>query len=356
MSIGEWAGSQVFKLVHGHNLVYNTCWEDPRLDHQALKLAADDTVLVITSAGCNALDYALAGPKQVVAVDMNPRQNALLDLKLAGIRHLEYEDFFAMFGCGRLPGAERIYQDKLRPALSEWPRNYWDRWIKFFDPENRRPFYFRGTCGTFAMLINVYINRVAKLRPQINDLLQCATVAQQQEIYERHFRERFWSKSMRFAMRRDTILTLLGVPQAQRYQIDTQYPGGINRFLQDCVEAVFARLPLCDNYFWRVYMTGSYTPECCPEYLKPENFQKLRGALADRVETHTDSVEGFLTKDPRPITRFVLLDHMDWLSTRRLPLLAQEWQWIVRRAAPARGSCGGAPACGPILSIRRRSW
>jgi S-adenosylmethionine-diacylglycerol 3-amino-3-carboxypropyl transferase len=334
MSISEWAGGQVFKLVHGHNLVYNTCWEDPRLDHQALKLTPDDTVLVITSAGCNALDYALAGPKQVVAVDMNPRQNALLDLKLAAIRNLEYEDFFAMFGQGRLPGARKIYADKLRPALSEWPQRYWDRWIKFFQPKNRRPFYFRGTCGTFAMMINFYINRVAKLRPHINNLLDCETVAQQQEIYDRHVRERFWSKSMRFAMRRDTVLSLLGVPKAQRYQIETQYPGGITRFVQDSVEAVFARLPLSDNYFWRVYMTGRYTHECCPDYLKPENFQKLRDGLADRVQTHTDSVEGFLAKDPRPISRFVLLDHMDWLSTQRLPLLAREWQWIVRRAAP----------------------
>src|SRR5208283_2232086 len=104
--------------------------------------------------------------------------------------------------------------------------------------------------------------------------------------------------------------------------------------VRDCVDAVFARLPLVDNYFWRVYITGRYTPRCCPEYLKPENFQKLRDGLADRVEVHTDSAEGFLAKDPRPISRFVLLDHMDWLSTRRLPLLAQEWQWIVRRAAP----------------------
>jgi S-adenosylmethionine-diacylglycerol 3-amino-3-carboxypropyl transferase len=334
MSIREWAGGRVFQLVHGHNLVYNTCWEDPRLDRKALKLTADDTVLVITSAGCNALDYALAGPKQVVAVDMNPRQNALLDLKLAGIRNLHYEDFFAMFGDGRLPGAKKIYEDRLRPALSPWPRRYWDRWIEFFDPQNRRPFYYRGTCGTFAMLINWYINRVARLRPYFDDLLQCVTVAQQQEIYDRHLRERFWSKSVHFAIRRDTILSLLGVPQAQRHQIETQYPGGISRFVQDCVEAVFARLPLSDNYFWRVYMTGHYTRECCPEYLKPENFQKLRDGLADRVRTHTASVEGFLTKDSRPISRFVLLDHMDWLSTQRLPLLAREWQWIVRRAAP----------------------
>jgi S-adenosylmethionine-diacylglycerol 3-amino-3-carboxypropyl transferase len=336
MSLSEWAGGQVFKFIHGHNLVYNTCWEDPRLDRRALKLTPDDTVLVITSAGCNALDYALAGPRQVVAVDMNPRQNALLELKLAAIRNLEYEDFFAMFGLGRLKGVRKTYREKIRPGLTDWPKRYWDRWIEFFDAKNRRPFYFRGTCGTFALLINLYINRVAKLRPHIDDLLRCATVAEQQEIYDRHLRDRFWSTSMRFAMRRDTILSLLGVPRAQRYQIETQYPGGINQFVQDCVETVFAKLPLQDNYFWRVYMTGCYTPDCCPEYLKPENYRLLRESLADRVETHTDSVEGFLTKDPRPISRFVLLDHKDWLSTRRLPLWAQEWQWIVRRAAGAR--------------------
>jgi len=334
MSIREWTGGRVFQLVHGHNLVYNTCWEDPRLDRQAMKLTADDTVLVITSAGCNALDYALAGPKQVVAVDMNPRQNALLDLKLAAIRHLEFEDFYAMFGNGRLPGARKIYEEKLRPTLGEWPREYWDRWIEFFDPHNRRPFYFRGTSGTFAMLINLYFNRVIKLRPRINELLECTSLDQQQEIYDRHLRDRIWTRPVRFAMRRDTVLSLLGVPRPQRHQIETQYSGGINQFVRDCVDAVFARLPLADNYFWRVYLTGRYTPQCCPEYLKPENFQKLRGGLADRVETQTDSVEGFLTNDPRPISRFVLLDHMDWLSTRRLPLLAQEWQWIVRRAAP----------------------
>ena len=47
MSLVEWAGSRVFSIVHGNNLVYNTCWEDPRLDHQALNLTADDTMAPI---------------------------------------------------------------------------------------------------------------------------------------------------------------------------------------------------------------------------------------------------------------------------------------------------------------------
>ena len=61
----------MFNMVHGRNLVYNTCWEDPRLDRVALELGPNDNVLVITSAGCNALDYALDAPNSVHAVDMN---------------------------------------------------------------------------------------------------------------------------------------------------------------------------------------------------------------------------------------------------------------------------------------------
>jgi len=333
MSVGEWMSSRWFQFVHQNNLVYNCCWEDPRLDRIALDLGPDDTVMVITSAGCNALDYALVGPQRVIAVDLNPRQNALLELKLAGIRGLHFEDFFAMFGCGRLDQAQKVYGHALRPGLSPQAQTYWDRWIQFFEPGNSRSFYFRGTCGTFAMLVNAYINRVVRLRSCVNAMLEAASVEEQRRIYE-EVHDRFWTGLMRFAMRRDSTLSLLGVPRAQRRQVDTEYEGGISQFVHDCLEAVFAKLPLADNYFWRVYMTGHYAPNCCPEYLKPENFQRLKAGLADRIEVHTDSVQGFLEKNDVDVSRFVLLDHMDWLDSCRSPLLEQEWQWLVRRARP----------------------
>src|SRR5262245_48504534 len=118
MKLAEWFHNTCFDLVHRHNLVYNACWEDPRLDRQALGLGPDDTLLMITSAGCNALDYALLGPRRIHAVDLNPRQNALLELKAAGIRRLDFDTFFALFGRGRLPGCRRVYRDRLRPELS----------------------------------------------------------------------------------------------------------------------------------------------------------------------------------------------------------------------------------------------
>jgi S-adenosylmethionine-diacylglycerol 3-amino-3-carboxypropyl transferase len=333
MSVFDWISGRVFRFVHGNNLVYNTCWEDPRLDRVALEIGHDDNILVITSAGCNALDYALCEPNHVYAVDMNPRQNALLELKQAGIRALEFDDFFSMFGQGRLPNARSIYEQKLRGHLSPWSQSYWDKHIRFFD-SRRKPFYYRGTSGAFARWITIYTDHVVRVRPHLTAALEAASLDQQRDIYERHLKERFWTGLLRFFMDRDTTLSMLGVPKAQRRQIETQYRGGVVQFIEDCVEAVFARLPLADNYFWRVYMTGQYTRSCCPEYLKEENFEKLKGGLVDKITTHTNSVQAFLERHPGQISRFVLLDHMDWLADKLFPVLELEWQSIVDRAAP----------------------
>ena len=325
-----------FNLVHGRNIVYNQCWEDPRLDRVALELTPKDRVVVITSAGCNALDYALAGAGHVHAVDMNPRQNALLELKLAAARALDYDAFFQIFGKGRCPDWEKLYPQKLRKLLPEEYRGFWDqRGDLFINAGRRKSFYFRGTSGTFAWLVNYYIDKVAKRRDSINALLAAGSVEQQRDIFEQYrMADALWRPFIKWAMKRDMTLALLGVPRSQRRQIDDGYPGGILQFVVDRVETVFTKLPLKDNYFWQVYLTGQYTPECCPEYLKPENFQALKDGVGDRVSTHTASVLSFLKGQQEPVTRFVLLDHMDWMSSYLPQELHEEWQAILERASP----------------------
>ena len=333
MAIFDWVSRRVFDTVHRNNLVYNTCWEDPRLDREALELTSQDNVLVITSAGCNALDYALCQPNHVYAVDMNPRQNALLDLKKAGIKGLEFDDFFRMFGDGRLPGARKIYQSRLRSLLPDWSRGYWDSKIKWFD-NPRSTFYFRGTSGFFARLMKVYTDKIIKVRPYLERMLDTDSLEEQRSIYNKHVRDKFWSGIMKFALNRDTTMAMLGVPRAQRRQIESTYSGDLVKYIQECLEGVFLKLPMKDNYFWRVYMNGCYSRTCCPEYLVEGNFQKLKSGLVDRVSTHTDSVQGFLEKHNGTISRYILLDHMDWLSQQGPALLTEEWQAIVDKARP----------------------
>jgi len=319
------------------------------VDRIALDLSPTDNVLVITSAGCNVLDYALAGAGRIHAVDVNPRQNALLELKLAGIRQLDFEHFFSLFGLGRLKNWSAVYASQLRGELSPAAQNYWDRRGRtFFAGRGRRSsFYFHGSCGLIAFLASGYIARVRRLRNVVQDLFAAQTVDEQRAIYEsQNVRETLFRPLLKWILRRDATFAMLGVPLSQRRQLDTGYAGGIAQFIIDRVETVFSRLPLRDNYFWRVYLTGHYSPNCCPEYLRYENFQRLKKDLADRVSIHTDTLLGFLRRHSGRISRFVLLDHMDWLYAHSPPLLAEEWQAVVDHAAPqARAIWRSAGLC-----------
>jgi S-adenosylmethionine-diacylglycerol 3-amino-3-carboxypropyl transferase len=325
--------ARLFKAVHVRNLVYNTCWEDPALDRAALNLGPADRVLVITSAGCNALDYLLAGAGEVNAIDVNPIQNALLELKRAAILGLDYESFWELFGQGRTPRARQMYGDALRRQLSPVARAYWDRHIAFFLGRGwRRSFYYRGTSGLLAKLVLTNAHVLHRLREPIQELLGARTIEQQRAIYREQIEPRFWTPWLRWFMSRSFTLTLLGVPWPQRDQITTQYPGGVSRFIRDAVEAVLCELPFHDNYFWRVYFLGHYTPECCPEYLKRANFDLLRRRLP-RLRIHTTTVTDYLRRAEPGLTRFVLLDHMDWMSCGPPRALVEEWTALLASAA-----------------------
>jgi S-adenosylmethionine-diacylglycerol 3-amino-3-carboxypropyl transferase len=326
--------TRIFKAVHRRNLIYNTCWEDPALDREALDFKPNDRVVVISSAGCNALDYLLAGAGEVNAVDVNPIQNALLELKVAAIRGLDFESFFDLFGRGQSPDAQAMYQDVLREQLSEVARTYWDKHIGFFAGKGwRHSFYYRGTSGLLAKLVLVNARVLHRMHDAIDELLVAQTVEEQRILYESKVRDRLWTPWLRWFLSRTLTLTLVGVPWPQRDQIVRQYPGGVARFIQDAFECVVCQLPFRDNYFWRVYLQGFYTKDCCPEYLKPANFALLRERL-DRLKIHTAPLVDFLCQGQPGLSKFVLLDHMDWLSCYNPTGLMEEWNAILATARP----------------------
>ncbi|MCB1778285.1 MAG: DUF3419 family protein, partial [Candidatus Competibacteraceae bacterium] len=143
--IGNQAHDLLFKTIHQRYLIYNMCWEDPRIDRQLLDLNQDSQIVVLTSAGCNALDYLLDTPAAIHAVDVNPRQNALLQLKLALIGYGDFSDLEQMFRQGSHPHFQKLYQS-VRSRLPAYAAAFWDRKIAYFDTTNRKKsFYYHGT-------------------------------------------------------------------------------------------------------------------------------------------------------------------------------------------------------------------
>ena len=340
---------KVFDALYSRSLVYNTCWEDPAVDRQALHLTPQDVMLVISSAGCNVLDYALQSPRTIYAVDANPRQSALLELKIAGIRTLEFDDFFAVFGSGFHPKFAELYRDELRSELSQFARDYWDQNYKWFSSRTGS-FYFHGLSGFVARAFRSYFRLRPQLARNVQELLAMDGLEDQCRVYDERIAPELWTPAINWILRRQLTMSLLGVPHPQRRLVEAQHPDGVAGFIRDAIEYVFRQLPVKNNYFWRVYLNGSYTRNCCPEYLKEDNFNALKAGLVNSIEVHTSTVTELLHKGGEAISRYVLLDHMDWMSSYHPAALVEEWNAILERAAPgARILLRSAHANPPFL-------
>jgi S-adenosylmethionine-diacylglycerol 3-amino-3-carboxypropyl transferase len=331
-TIADRIDQQVFNAIYSRALVYNTCWEDPAVDRMALKLTSDDRLMVITSAGCNVLDYALTGPRRIHAVDANPRQNALLELKLAGIRRLDHADFFAVFGHGYHPHFRDLYLDVLHSELTPQALAFWDRRAAWFGSPNGS-FYFHGLSGVVARVFHTYLKVRPRLAESVRELFETSSLAEQRHVYDTRVQPLIWTPSVKWTLSRQLTMSMLGVPHPQRKEVQAQHTRGVAGFVQDSIEYVFRQLPVSTNYFWSVYVRGRYTEHCCPEYLKPENFAALKAGLVDRISLHTSTVTDFLRGTDETISKFVLLDHMDWMSSYHPEALEEEWVAILASAS-----------------------
>lgn len=320
----------LFEKVHGNKLVYNTCWEDPRTDRAMMEINDQSEIVMITSAGDNALAYLLDNPKSINCIDVNPRQNALLELKLAAYQKLEWQSFFELFGTGRSRDFSFTYYQQLRPLLSNESQTYWDKQRHYFKPNGSRSgLYFHGSSGLFAWAAGQLLKLDGKLKRDIDQLFDSKNFAEQ---HQRYFalEERLLNRLVGRNWRQKVSLSLVGVPDAQRAFIE-QEAGGLRAYVQKAFRHIFTQLPINENYFYYLYLYGRYTPSCCPSYLNRAHYAQLQQNI-DRVCYNTTTLADFLQQNPGQYSHFVLLDHQDWLAANAPAALTEEWALIMKNS------------------------
>ncbi|HLP94354.1 MAG TPA: BtaA family protein [Saprospiraceae bacterium] len=325
--------TKVFQKIHGSNLVYNTCWEDPRCDRALLDFDKESQIVMLTSAGCNALDYLLDDPKSIDCIDMNPRQNGLLELKCRMIQHADYQSLFEWFGQGFSQQAATLFHKTLAKQLSDFSRKYWHKHLYFFTGEKlRKRFYWYGSAGAAAYLLHKRIKAKKSLRNNMHALQRAQNLEEQKAIYEQ-LEPLLLDAFTAWLINRHIFQSMLGVPQIQQNLAKENYPDGMAGYVRACLRSVFTQQSLADNYFWRVYLNGHYSEECCPNYLKQENYDLLKSRV-NRIQTHTFTLSDFLQQNPGKYTHFILLDHQDWMAENNIAALEEEWQLILQNSAP----------------------
>ncbi len=320
--------------------VYNQIWEDPRVDLQALQLDADSRVLTISSGGCNALNYLLENPESVTAVDLNRHHIYLLNLKIAALENLlTGEDFFNFFGFGKHSRNVEVYKKYIAPKLDDDTKQFWEG-NSFFGKilNNSRINYFvKG--GLYEHSRNGYFlrffHRFARLigcRP--DEVLKAKNFEQQTELYRQNIAPFFDSPVIKIIGKLPITMFGLGIPPQQYDELKKELSA--DKSVIDIYRARTKRLacdyPIEENYFaWQAFGRRYDTEMRCavPEYLKAENYKKLKTA-APKLQTKIGSITEEIKQNPfGTFNRFVFLDAQDWMNSEAIIEL---WQTIAQKA------------------------
>lgn len=86
---------------------YAQCWEDADILLEALAVQPGDVCLSIASGGENSLSLLSQSPAKVIAVDCNPSQLAILELKAAAFRNLSHAELLRFLGSHPATPSER---------------------------------------------------------------------------------------------------------------------------------------------------------------------------------------------------------------------------------------------------------
>lgn len=306
-------------------IVFNMSWEDPEMDRRAFRLTGEDAVLSITSAGCNPLNFLCQSPKRLICVDGNPAQNAILELKLAGLATMDHATFFDIFAA-RNPGqVETLYPSRLRPLISPRSRKFWDKNLRVV----AQGLYRHGRMGIFCRILRRYLKLVKINDAVIEQLFSCDTLEEQQSVYEGLIAPRLWRRSSRMFVSFKPLMYLAGVHPKQFELVDGRH--NMYDYIRERIEHALTKVPVKDNYFLSQAISGRFRGYHVPPYLLEENFETLRNNL-DRVEIVNGWLEPYLNSLPAgTVNKFNLLDIFDWMPARAMESTLHA---VLRAAAP----------------------
>lgn len=319
--------------------IYSFTWEDQAIDRQLLRITPTDSILALTSAGDGILHYLLDRPAQIHAVDLNPAQNHLLELKVAAFQSLQPADIWRLFGEGRHSDFPALLLNQLSPFLSSRALQFWvQHGASTFG--SSRGLYDTGG-SRWALRLIRWLTVALGLRGEVERLCSAPSIELQRAAW-REVRPVLVSRLFTAAVigRSAFLWRALGVPLEQVKLLEADHladqsfdygtscdrlvqrqgsstAAALARYLTDTLDPVFEHTHLAtENYFYLLPLLGTYTPASHPAYLSPQSFSPLRSVLSSgRLQVHTSTILAALQSLPAgALTIAVVMDSMDWFD------------------------------------------
>ena len=312
--------SKVFSRV-----LYSQCWEDPQLDRIALNIRKDDVVFSITSGGCNLLSFLIDDPKEIIALDLNPHQNNLLELKMAAFKSLPYDKMLCFLGVRNCSESCREYMyDTMSFLLTPQARKYWDS----NSEQVRKGIIHCGRYEDYMKLLRNLLGLIVS-KETMEELFNTDSPEERRLLFDKKWNNLRWKIFTKVLLSRRTM-SLLFDKAFFRY-LEDDFSFGAH--FAEKVRRALTVLPVRENYFLRYILFGNYDESYLPPYLRRENFELIRDRL-DRVKIVTDSCGNFFRTLPgNSISGFNFTNIFEWIPGTEFEELLNETARVAQDGA-----------------------
>lgn len=307
-------------MPYGGRLMFTQSWEDPACDLEALMPRPGETIFAIISGCDNVLGFLLADPARIIAVDLNPTQVYLLELKRAAFRRLSHAEMLELLGV-RASARRRELYARLRGDLSPTALGFWNahqQWLDF-------GLLAQGGFERYYALVRAMLRLVIG-RPRLEKLFTLEPDAQRQ-FYDREWDTWRWRGLLRLVCSKYVLGKRLDPSWFTHAEVSS-----FGEHFTRIAEHAVAELPARTNYFVAQLLLGRYLDEnTVPDYLRAQHFETIRGR-EDRISAAIEDVGAAIHElKPQSVDCFALSNVFEYSPP---DLFEQTLPALIRAARP----------------------
>jgi S-adenosylmethionine-diacylglycerol 3-amino-3-carboxypropyl transferase len=300
--------------------MFTQSWEDPACDLAALAVQPGETVFAIISGCDNVLGFLLADPARVIAVDLNPTQGYLLELKRGAFRQTSHAEMLELLGV-RASSRRRALYTRLRGDLSPAALGFWDAHQPWLDLGLLAQGGFERYYALVRTLLRVIIG------PRRLKKLFALPPGGQREFYDREWDTWRWRTLLRLVCSKYVLGKRLDPSWFTHAEVSS-----FGEHFTRIAEHAVAVLPARTNYFLAQLLLGRYLNEdMMPDYLRAEHFETIRRRENRISAVIADVGAAIETLNPQSVDCFALSNVFEYSP---LDLFEQTLPALIRAARP----------------------
>jgi S-adenosylmethionine-diacylglycerol 3-amino-3-carboxypropyl transferase len=310
-----------------NKIYYSSVNEDSTSEYRALRIQPTDRILCITGSGARPLDLLVKSPGEVVSIDLNPLQNFLFELKLAALKHFEYDEFLDFLGITNRRNRIAAYK-KIRSSLSFNVRGYWDR----HQSDIHHGVFYTGNWEKYFRILSLYLQATRK--KMLTALFSCSSIEKQEEVWNTQWENPVWRTFLRSVSMRAVWRYFLRDPGFYMY-VPADF--SIYRYLHGRLIRASLHILLKESPFALILFNGKLSENgALPPHLQRQHYESLQSQI-DRIKVKNVSLSSIDTS--RDVGTFDAFSLSDFSSYTDIKEYEKCWEAIGKRSSAGARIC-----------------